>query len=113
MGTVRVNPEKMCFHSPAGEFGHPWSYPVTLPGAVPPRVACGASWMYGHRAGELRWYLTFGFFPVSAMLCAVNIPPIVFKEKRESCLIFPVLIERSHAFSTSYCIIPLAGVALI
>lgn len=37
-----LTPQKRCFHSPAGEFDHLWSYPVTLPGAVPPRVVCGA-----------------------------------------------------------------------
>lgn len=56
----------------------------------------------------------FFFSPSLCNVLHYYIPPTVSEEKSESrYLIFPILIERSHAFSTSYCIIPLYGVALI
>lgn len=77
----------------------------------PAHVACGAWGCIVPRQANLS--STWLFFPVPAMLYAVNIPPTIFKEKSESCLIFHTLIERSRVFSTSYCIISLSGVALI
>lgn len=71
-------------------------------------------WAYSCRAAKVVLDIFFFFSPSLCNVLHYYIPPTVSEEKSESrYLIFPILIERSHAFSTSYCITPLYGVALI